>query len=214
MACEVFISYAHKDKRLLERLAIHLKSLEHQELIATWYDGEITPGAEWNKQILDHLNAAQFIILLISPDFIASQFCYSIEMQQAIARHEISKPASFLLSFALPIGNKRPLQNFKLCLLKENQLAPGGHKMKHGKTLSKAFKKQSLSERKTLQYPPSVPVLLMNFASNIAVNSSINGKHWTSREFSIAMPIILSAYHFSMFLSFLMFLLDYLNTKH
>ena len=73
---------------MLERLAVHLKSLEHQELISSWYDGDITPGSEWNKQILDHLNAAQIIILLISPDFIASQFCYSIEMKQAIVRHE------------------------------------------------------------------------------------------------------------------------------
>src|SRR5437588_3397137 len=88
MAYEVFISYAHEDKRLRERLAVHLKSLEHQELIVSWNDGDIMPGTEWNQQILDHLNAAQIIILLISPDFIASQFCYSIEMKRAIVRHE------------------------------------------------------------------------------------------------------------------------------
>jgi len=46
MAYEVFISYAHKDKRLRERLAVHLKSLEHQELIVSWSDGDIMPGTE------------------------------------------------------------------------------------------------------------------------------------------------------------------------
>jgi len=88
MSFEVFISYSHKDKALLDELAKHLSNLRRQELISDWFDGNIIPGTEWEKQILEHLNTAKIILLLISADFMASDFCYSVEMKQAIARHD------------------------------------------------------------------------------------------------------------------------------
>src|SRR5437588_7233244 len=88
MAFEVFISYSHQDRELQKKLAIALSNLRNQKLISDWFDGDITPGSEWKKQILAHLAQAQIILLLISPDFMASEFCYSIEMQHAIARHD------------------------------------------------------------------------------------------------------------------------------
>src|SRR5260370_4193903 len=88
MSFEVFISYSHKDKALRDELAKHLINLKRQGFISDWFDGEISPGTEWEKQILEHLNTAQIILLLISVDFMASDFCYDIEMQQAIARHD------------------------------------------------------------------------------------------------------------------------------
>lgn len=88
MSLEVFMSYSHKDKELQDKLAIALSNLRNQNLINDWYDGDISPGTEWKKQILAHLDQAQIILLLISPDFMASEFCYSIEMQQAITRHD------------------------------------------------------------------------------------------------------------------------------
>ena len=88
MQFEVFISYSHLDRELRNQLATALSNLRNQHLISDWYDGNITPGSEWKKQILAHLAQAQIILLLISPDFMASEFCYSIEMNQAIARHD------------------------------------------------------------------------------------------------------------------------------
>ena len=88
MSLDVFISYSHKDRALRDELATHLANLRRQGLISDWYDGDITPGSELTEQILTHLNKAQLILLLISADFMASEFCYSIEMQQAIARHQ------------------------------------------------------------------------------------------------------------------------------
>jgi hypothetical protein len=88
MAFEVFISYSHKDKALRDELATHLSNLRNQKLISDWFDGDIIPGTEWRKQILEHLNTAKIILLLISADFMASDFCYSIEMKEAIARHD------------------------------------------------------------------------------------------------------------------------------
>src|SRR5579864_4070704 len=83
----VFISYSHKDQKLLEELEIHLSNLKRQNIISSWYDGDIVPGAEWENQILEHLKVAQIILLLVSADFMASDFCFSIEMQEAITRH-------------------------------------------------------------------------------------------------------------------------------
>lgn len=88
MSFDLFISYSHKDRELRDKLEIALSNLRKQNLISDWYDGDIPPGSEWKKQIFAHLDQAQIILLLISPDFIASEFCYSIELARAIARHD------------------------------------------------------------------------------------------------------------------------------
>lgn len=88
MAIEVFISYAHEDQAFLNELEKHLATLERQNIIASWYDGDITPGEEWKSKIMERLNSAQIILLLVSADFINSDFCYSIEMNQALARQD------------------------------------------------------------------------------------------------------------------------------
>ena len=91
MAYEVFISYSHKDQKLREELDTHLANLKRQNIITAWYDGNIKPGEELQPQIIEHLNTAQIILLLVSANFIASDFCYSTEMKQAIARHDANK---------------------------------------------------------------------------------------------------------------------------
>jgi hypothetical protein len=88
MPYSVFISYSHRDRELRQELETHLSNLKRQNLIASWYDGDISPGTEWRPQILKHLNTDQIILLLISADFMASDFCYSVEMTQAITRHD------------------------------------------------------------------------------------------------------------------------------
>jgi hypothetical protein len=88
MAFEVFISYAHEDHALLKELEKHLATLKRQNIIASWYDGDIMPGTEWESQIMQHLESAQIILLLVSADFINSDFCYGIELEDALARHE------------------------------------------------------------------------------------------------------------------------------
>lgn len=85
---EIFISYSHKDEALREELEKHLTILKRQRLITYWHDHKITAGAEWSREIKTHLTTAQIILLLISPDFMASHYCYSIEMKHAMERHE------------------------------------------------------------------------------------------------------------------------------
>ena len=88
MPFSVFISYSHRDRELRQELETHLSNLKRQNVITSWFDGDISPGTEWESQIIEHLNTDQILLLLISADFLASDFCYSIEMTQAIARHD------------------------------------------------------------------------------------------------------------------------------
>jgi len=88
---ELFISYSHRDEQLRQQLDKHLASLKRQKVIEAWHDRKIEAGMEWTKQIDDNLNKADIILLLISPDFIFSNYCSEIEMEQAIRRHEAGK---------------------------------------------------------------------------------------------------------------------------
>src|SRR5260370_31308568 len=85
---QVFYSYAHTDERLRKKLENHLSSLKRQGFIAEWYDRNINAGSDWAHQINSHLNAAHVILLLLSPDFMASEYCYSLEAKRAMERHE------------------------------------------------------------------------------------------------------------------------------
>ena len=84
---EVFFSYAHEDEGLRDELAKHLIMLKRDGVISSWYDREITAGSEWAGEIDEHLNTAQIILLLVSSDFLASDYCYDVEMGRAIERH-------------------------------------------------------------------------------------------------------------------------------
>lgn len=85
---EVFVSYAHADEDLRSRLAKHLKPLEREGTIKQWYDRQISPGEEFTAEIDDALNRAGLILLLVSPDFVSSDYCWSKEMKRALERHE------------------------------------------------------------------------------------------------------------------------------
>jgi TIR domain len=86
-AIEVFFSYAHKDEELRDELAKHLRLLERQGIIAGWHDRQILAGSAWADAIDTHLETAHIILLLVSADFLASNYCYDLEVQRAMTRH-------------------------------------------------------------------------------------------------------------------------------
>src|SRR6266487_1759942 len=88
MPVKIFCCYARKDQQIMNELRKHLIPLQRQELITLWADIDIDAGEEWEKVIDQHLNTAQIILLLISPDFMASEYCYSKEMMRALERHK------------------------------------------------------------------------------------------------------------------------------
>ena len=87
-AVRLFLSYSHKDESLRNELETHLKLLQRQRLIETWHDRLIGAGDEWRDRIDDNLERAEIILLLVSADFIASDYCYEKEMERALERHE------------------------------------------------------------------------------------------------------------------------------
>lgn len=88
MAIKVFFCYAHEDEILLKKLKAHLGVLQRQGIIDVWHDRDIHAGKEWKWEVDRNLNTADIILLLISPAFIASDYCYNVEATRALERHE------------------------------------------------------------------------------------------------------------------------------
>src|ERR1051326_9084342 len=85
---EVFISYSHKDEDLVERLEVYLKVLQNQKIITVLHSHRDVPGVDYAKEIEKNLSTAQIVLLLVSVDFLASYYCYRIEFERAMERHE------------------------------------------------------------------------------------------------------------------------------
>jgi hypothetical protein len=85
---ELFYSYAHEDEWLRNELEQHLSGLKRQGYLTGWHDRLIQPGTSWEEEIDEHLNTADIIALLISPSFLASDYCYGIEMKRAMERYQ------------------------------------------------------------------------------------------------------------------------------
>jgi TIR domain len=84
----VFYSYSHKDENMRNALDKHLSVLKRNHLIDSWHDRRIDAGSEVYRTISENLKKANIILLLVSADFLASDYCYDIEMKEAMAKHE------------------------------------------------------------------------------------------------------------------------------
>jgi hypothetical protein len=84
---KVFLSYSHEDEALKKKLENHLSALKRAKVIETWNDRKIIAGTDWKDAIDTNLVHANVILLLISSDFLASEYCYAIEMLHALERH-------------------------------------------------------------------------------------------------------------------------------
>lgn len=107
---QVFCSYSHEDRTFQDSLAKHLASLRRIGLIELWYDKEIRAGDKWADEISENLEKADIVLLLVSANFIASDYCYAIEMKRALELHDseqataipiIIKPCDWTIT---PIG--------------------------------------------------------------------------------------------------------------
>lgn len=83
----VFFSYSHADEGLRDQLEKQLAMLKRQGVIDTWHDRRIGAGENIENAIDARINSDELILLLVSPDFIASDYCYEIEMKRATERH-------------------------------------------------------------------------------------------------------------------------------
>lgn len=110
----VFFSYAPKDQRLRDRLETQLSLLKQQGLISSWHDRKIGAGKDWSQEINSHFEAAQIILLLISPDFIASDYCYGIEMRKAMEKHETGQSLVIPIILRPVIWEDTPFQKLQV----------------------------------------------------------------------------------------------------
>ncbi len=85
---EIFFCYAREDESLRHGIEKQLRVLKRQGFVSLWHDRNISAGAEWQQEISQQLEAAKIILLLVSPDFMDSDYCYSTEMKRAMERHE------------------------------------------------------------------------------------------------------------------------------
>ncbi len=115
---EVFYSYADADESLRNELEKHLSLLWHEGLITTWHRQQITPGTDWTRDVDHHLDTASVILLLISSDFLASDYCYGMEMQRALRRHEAGQTR------VIPIL-LRPVDNWQSAPFGKLRVLPG-----------------------------------------------------------------------------------------
>jgi len=88
LPAHVVFSYSHKDEELRDQLETHLTILRREGIISTWHDRKITAGKEWKGVINDNFRRANVVLLLISADFLASDYCYDIEMMTSLERCE------------------------------------------------------------------------------------------------------------------------------
>ncbi|MBE9034770.1 toll/interleukin-1 receptor domain-containing protein [aff. Roholtiella sp. LEGE 12411] len=87
-AIELFYCYAHEDEKLREQLEKHLSSLKREGVITDWHNRKIGAGKEWQNEIDTHLNTSHIILLLISPNFMYSNYCWDVEVKRAMERYE------------------------------------------------------------------------------------------------------------------------------
>lgn len=88
MAVSVFFSYSHADEALRDQIETQLALLKRQGVIETWHDRRIGAGEDFAGAIEQHVETDDIILLLVSADFVASDYCYDIEMKRAMERHE------------------------------------------------------------------------------------------------------------------------------
>jgi len=145
----LFYSYAHEDEPLREQLEKHLRLWSREGLISEWHDRKIPPGAEWAREIDAHMETASIILLLISPDFLASDYCYEIELRRALEldRQRRARVIPLILRpcnwQATPIG-------------KLQALPPGGKPIASWADRDEAFLQVTMSIRQIIQTYPQI----------------------------------------------------------
>src|SRR5579859_1006902 len=98
----IFCSYASNDEKWLRQLETHLNGLKRQGFLSFWHNQEILAGSNWAETNNAYLEASSIILCLVSADFLASDYCYGVEMARALERHRKGE-AQMILILVRPV---------------------------------------------------------------------------------------------------------------
>ncbi len=129
-ALNVSVSYSHRDEAIKNELVKHLEPLRRLNLIEAWHDRKLKAGEEFDTVISNALDKSDIILLLISIDFINSEYCYGIELDRALDRHVSQRAGLSQSSYVHASGHTPVLQSSKRCQKTPKQLAAGATKTK------------------------------------------------------------------------------------
>jgi TPR repeat protein len=133
MPVELFYSYSHQDEELCIGLDAHLRSLQREGLICAWHDRRIGAGSDWEEQIDSHLKKADIIILIVSVDFLASDYCMDVELPYALKKQKSGE------ADVIPVI-VRPVDWSRAPFAKLQVLPPGGKPIATLPNRDEAFK--------------------------------------------------------------------------
>ncbi len=111
---EVFISYSKHDLPLLEQLISHLSNLLREQQISIWYDRQMTAGEEWSDEINERLNTAEMVFLLVSRNFLSSEFCFEKELPRIIERQSSGETVVIPILFGACEWEKAAFSQYQL----------------------------------------------------------------------------------------------------
>lgn len=143
----IFFSYSHKDEELRDRLETALATMKRQGLIEAWHDRRLLAGDHFDHQIRAELERADLILLLVSPDFIASDYCYDVEVMRALERH--SRGEARVIPVILRACDWHPMPFGKLLAAPQD-----GKPVKSWPDLDEAFLDIAKSIRRALPQKP------------------------------------------------------------
>jgi TIR domain/NACHT domain/HEAT repeat len=116
----LFYSYAREDEELRNELENHLSLLQRRGVITAWHDRKIEPGEDWSQAIDRHLNESSIILLLISHHYLASDYCYNVEMLRALERHKTEEAQVIPILLSPADWHKAPFDHLR-CLPRDDK---------------------------------------------------------------------------------------------
>lgn len=110
---KVMFCYSHANRGQRDQVEKHLAMMKRRGLIDIWYDRRITAGLEWVGQIDEHLNGSDIVLLLVSAEFIASNYCFDVEMTRALERHWAGEARVIPIILRLCVWKQTPLRDLQ-----------------------------------------------------------------------------------------------------
>jgi internalin A len=133
---KVFLSYSHKDKKWRDELETHLKPYLRNGIITSWSDQQIEPGSQWLAEIESALTNSRIAVLLVSPDFLGSDFIHEHELGPLLKKAEQGGAKILWIPIRSSAYRQTPLKNYQAIIDPSKPLAG----------MSKAKRDQALVE--------------------------------------------------------------------